>query len=212
MGRIPGGLFVADPPDNQPGARGSGLAREQRGCARRTPRNPHPLRRGAIGVLTSLVDKGEFPDYNIVSARTALRPDRLPWFLLAPRCLIELALLPKEGGLFMPARAERIHLFVSDPHQADRTMDFPLWWDRRAFFEKYGGRQIDTGHPLYVDYALLLTAEEARAWDGRCRENFSADPASKRPHMVSAMERLASALKSAKWVVVESYEWESGLE
>jgi hypothetical protein len=29
---------------------------------------------------------------------------------------------------------------------------------------------------------------------------------------VSAMERLESALKKANWVIVESYEWESGLD
>jgi hypothetical protein len=101
---------------------------------------------------------------------------------------------------------------MSEADQPDRTMDFPLWWDRRGFFEKYGGRQIDLGHPLYVDYALLLTSWEARAWDERCREKFRTDPSSKRPHMVSAMQRLQSALEKARWVVVESYEWESGLD
>lgn len=91
-------------------------------------------------------------------------------------------------------------------------MDFPLWWDRRGFFAKYGDRKIDTGNPWYVDYGLLLTPGEALAWDKECRETFSTDPASKRPHMVAAMDRLESALKGAKWVVVESYEWESGLD
>jgi hypothetical protein len=112
----------------------------------------------------------------------------------------------------MPARAERLYIIATEANQEDRMIDFPLWWDRRGFFQKYGDRQIDTGHPFYVDYALLLTAGEARAWDKRCRETFSADPASKRPHMVSAMERVESALRSARWVVVESYEWESGFD
>ena len=112
----------------------------------------------------------------------------------------------------MPARAERIHLFAVEADQPDRIMDFPFWWDRSGFFHRYGDRQVDLGHPAYVDYALLLTAGEALAWDERCREKFSTDPASKRPHVVSAMQRLQAALKKARWVVVESYEWESGLD
>jgi hypothetical protein len=112
----------------------------------------------------------------------------------------------------MPARKERIYIFAGKAHQPDRVMDFPLWWDRRGLFEKYGDRQIDLGHPLYVDYAFLMTAWEARAFDERCREEFSADPVSELPHNVSKMQRLESALEGAKWVVVESYEWESGLD
>lgn len=112
----------------------------------------------------------------------------------------------------MPARAERLYLFPADADQPGQVMDFPLWWDRRGFFEKYGKRQIDLGHPLYVDYALLLTAGEALAWDKQCREKFYSDPSSKRPHMVSQMGRLGSALKDARWVIVESYEWESGMD
>ena len=112
----------------------------------------------------------------------------------------------------MPARAERVYLFAAEADQPDQVMDFPLWWDRSEFFGEYGDRKIDLGHPLYVDYALLLTGWEARAWDKRCREKYSSDPASERPHMVSRMQRLQSALKGATWVVVESYEWESGLD
>ena len=91
-------------------------------------------------------------------------------------------------------------------------MDFPVWWDRRGFFDKYRDREIDLGHPAYVDYAFLLTRSEALAWDERCRERFSADPRSKRPGVVSDMQQLESALREARWVIVESYEWESGLD
>jgi hypothetical protein len=112
----------------------------------------------------------------------------------------------------MPARAERIYLVPAGDGQPGRVMDFPLWWDRRGFFEKYGDRQIDLGHPLYVDYAYLLTAGDALAWDKECREKFSTDPSSERPHMVSAMQQLESALRESRWVIVESYEWESGLD
>ena len=110
----------------------------------------------------------------------------------------------------MPARAQRIYVFAAD--QPGQVLDFPLWWDRSGFFDKFRDRQIDLGHPLYVDYALLLAGWEAVAWDEQCREKFYTDPSSKRPHVVSAMQRLQSALKRARWVVVESYEWESGLD
>jgi len=112
----------------------------------------------------------------------------------------------------MPARAERLYLFAAEADQPNQVMDFPVWWDRRGFFDEYRDRKIDTGHPLYVDYALLLTPGEALAWDKRCREKFYTDPASKSPHIVSGMQRLQSALKRARWVIVESYEWESGLD
>jgi hypothetical protein len=112
----------------------------------------------------------------------------------------------------MPARAEKLYLFMADTADPDRVMDFPLWWDRRGFFAKYGDREIDLGNPIYVDYALLLTVYEARAFDKQCREAFSTDPASTRQHMVSAMGRLEAALEKATWVVVESYEWESGMD
>jgi hypothetical protein len=112
----------------------------------------------------------------------------------------------------MPARAERIYLYAAEADQPNRVLDFPLWWDRSGFFEQYGDREIDTGHPIYVDYALLLTPGEALAWDKQCREKYDTDPASKRPHIVSGMQRLQSALQGARWVIVESYEWESGLD
>ena len=112
----------------------------------------------------------------------------------------------------MPARTERIYLFPRKADRLGRVMEFPLWWDRRGFFDKYRDRGIDLGHPLYVDYAYLLTAGEALVWDKQCREQFSSDPSSERPHMVSAMQQLESALKEAKWVIVESSEWESGLD
>jgi hypothetical protein len=108
----------------------------------------------------------------------------------------------------MPARREKIYICPREDGQPAWIMDFPLWWDRRAFFEKFGDRKLDTGNPIYVDYGLLLTNGEAMAWDKRCREAFSGVL---RPHIAQAMDRLAPRLKSASWVIVESYEWESGL-
>jgi hypothetical protein len=90
-------------------------------------------------------------------------------------------------------------------------MDFPYWWNRDEFFKKYGDRRFDTGNPIYVDYALLLAGWEAIAWDEQCREQFARDLRSKEPFFVGALQRCESMLKTASWVIVESYEWESGL-
>ena len=111
----------------------------------------------------------------------------------------------------MPARNARIRVYMQDPAQ-DQVMDFPLWWDRRAFFAEYGYRKTDTGNPFYVDYAYDLTPQEALEWDDEARARFSADPNNLKPHIVSAMQELYAALKEAKRVVVEDYEWESGLD
>lgn len=106
----------------------------------------------------------------------------------------------------MPARTESIHL--CNFHQPGQVMDFPLWWDRRGFFEKYADRQIDLGNPIYVDYAILLTKWEAVAWDKRCNEMYG--PRS--PAFESKVQEFQSALKETKWVVVVSSEWESGMD
>ena len=91
-------------------------------------------------------------------------------------------------------------------------MDFPLWWNRQEFFQKYGKRQIDTGNPIYVDYALLITSGEAMAWDKRCREVFNRDSQNQHAPILERMHLLEARLKSSSWVIVESYEWESGLD
>ncbi|UCG22607.1 MAG: hypothetical protein JSW55_10505 [Chloroflexota bacterium] len=112
----------------------------------------------------------------------------------------------------MPAYRERIYICPDENARPAWITEFPLWWDRRAFFEEYGDRRIDTGNPFYVDYGLLLTGSEARAWDKRCREAFASDPHSQEPHNVEALHRLESMLRDASWVIVESSEWESGLD
>ena len=112
----------------------------------------------------------------------------------------------------MPARSERLYLFPDEDGLPGQVMEFPIWWDRREFFNTYRQRWIDLGGPIYVNYALLLTPWEAVGWDSRCREQFSRDPRSRESWFVSEMQRVESALKRAKWVIVESYEWESGLD
>jgi hypothetical protein len=112
----------------------------------------------------------------------------------------------------MPAYRERIYICPSENGRPGWIKDFPLWWDRKEFYEKYGDRQMDTGNPFSVDYGLLLTAGEARAWDKRCREMFSGSPNSKKVHLVESMAWWQTALKEASWVIVEMYEWESGFD
>lgn len=91
-------------------------------------------------------------------------------------------------------------------------MRFPVWWDRREFFNKFRNREIDTGNPIYVDYAYLLTPGEALVWDKTCREKFSGDSRRQKRNLESEMQQLEAALKKSKWVIVESSEWESGLD
>jgi hypothetical protein len=112
----------------------------------------------------------------------------------------------------MPAYRERILICPGENGRPAWILDFPLWWDRRAFFEKFGHRRIDTGNPFYVDYGLLLTGGEAITWDKRCKQLATGEPRSQKPHIVEAMGRLESMLAAARWVVVESNEWESGLD
>ena len=111
----------------------------------------------------------------------------------------------------MPARAERIYLYPADEDRPGRVIRFPIWWDRSGFFERYGDRRIDTGNMFYVDYAFLLTSWEALAWDKRCREGFSGDYRSQGRNLEREMAEVEAALKKSRWVIVESYEWESGL-
>jgi hypothetical protein len=118
----------------------------------------------------------------------------------------------------MPARSERIYLCPRENGQPGWIMDFPEWWNRSGFFEKYGSfdrhdsRWFDTGNPWYVDYAMLLTMGEAAAWDRECRKAFVQDPRRQQARITEAMRLLEERLNSATWVIVESYEWDSGLE
>jgi len=111
----------------------------------------------------------------------------------------------------MPAFREKIFICPDENGQPAWIMDFPLWWDRGAFLKKYRDRQIDSGNPFYVEYSMLLAGSEARAWDKRCKEALAGDLSSSKPHIVEAMRQLESMLETARWVVVESSEWESGL-
>ncbi|MCU0488519.1 MAG: hypothetical protein MUE67_06175 [Anaerolineales bacterium] len=112
----------------------------------------------------------------------------------------------------MPTYHYRIYICPAEHGQPGWIMDFPFWWDRMALFQKYGGRQFDTGNPFYVDYALLLTMGEAAVLDDQGRKAYERDPRSQTPTVIEAMNVVEKRLKSSSWVIVEAYEWESGFE
>ena len=111
----------------------------------------------------------------------------------------------------MPTYREKVYICPDQNGQPVWITEFPIWWDRAGFLKKYGGRQIDTGNPFYVDYGLLMTGWEAKAWDKQCRAHFAGNPRSRLPSVIETMDRLESMLQAASWVIVESSEWESGL-
>ncbi|MEO6063483.1 MAG: hypothetical protein ABIQ99_16240 [Thermoflexales bacterium] len=112
----------------------------------------------------------------------------------------------------MPAYRNRVFVFPERNGDPAWIEDFPLWWDRSAFFEAYGNRRIDTGHMIYDNDALLITGAEARAWDAEWAPRFGRDPRSITAWYAETRARWNTLLKTTSWVVVESYEWESGLD
>lgn len=112
----------------------------------------------------------------------------------------------------MPARSERLYIFPYEDGEPCRSRPFPYWWDRSGFFKKYERREIDCGNPIDANYAWLLSAAEAIAFNNNCVEQFSLNCPSTRHTISDDMHQLESELKNARWVIVESYEWESGFE
>jgi len=112
----------------------------------------------------------------------------------------------------MPARTERITLVPDRNGQPVRIMRFPLWWDRGAFIENFSDRELDTGNPIDWNLAWLLSASEAVAWDDQCQAGFSTGPGGVDPLVLEEMRQFAALLRQARWVIAESYEWESGLD
>jgi hypothetical protein len=112
----------------------------------------------------------------------------------------------------MPARSERITVVPDRNGEPVRILRFPLWWDRGAFIEKFGDRELDTGNPIDWNLAWLLSASEAAAWDDRCQAGFLTDARGAGPTILEEMRQLAALLRQGGWVIVESHEWESGLD
>jgi hypothetical protein len=112
----------------------------------------------------------------------------------------------------MPTYRERVTICPARSGEPVWVGDFPIWWQHSEFLKKYETRKIDTGNPFYVDYGILLTVGEALVWDKHCRQLFAHDPRSQLEAVQGSMEQWATLLNNAGWVIVESYEWESGFE
>ena len=96
----------------------------------------------------------------------------------------------------------------------------PGWWTPDTLSPEhlalYAERHIDTQNPLWMDSVRLFTAEEALAMDRVARERLRAYyrkvwKRGLRRQEIQEMARFRRALKQALWVVVYTYEWESGL-
>jgi len=71
---------------------------------------------------------------------------------------------------------------------------------------------LDLGNPIDFNLAWLLSAAEAILWDEQCKKELPHSEIDALPNIIVEMGQLTDALKQAKWVIVESNEWESGLE
>jgi len=91
-------------------------------------------------------------------------------------------------------------------------MPFPYWWNRSEFIHRYQKREIDLGNPIDANYVWVLNSAEAAVWNEECVKLFSADPLSRHPQILEEQRKLGDALTKSQWLLVESYEWESGLE
>jgi hypothetical protein len=112
----------------------------------------------------------------------------------------------------MPARREWIYVLPDRNGRPCLIRDFPSWWDRAAFIEKYRDRELDLANPVDWNLAWLLSATEAILWDERCRKDIPGAVPGASQDREAEMCSLADALRQASWVVVESREWESGLD
>jgi len=110
----------------------------------------------------------------------------------------------------VPARAERLYLYpgLHMDRQADpgHILEFPVWWNRQAFFSQFKTRIVDCSNPLDDKSAYLLLVDEAMAFDKECLlQKVNAGTVA--PHIYDWQAELAGALRRSKWVIVESYEW-----
>jgi hypothetical protein len=89
-------------------------------------------------------------------------------------------------------------------------MPFPYWWNRSEFIQRYQKRETDLGNPIDANFVWVLSSGDAVAWNEGCVESFSVDPLSKKPEVIEDQVKLKELLMQSQWVLVESYEWESG--
>jgi hypothetical protein len=94
------------------------------------------------------------------------------------------------------------------------SMDNVFWWDMRPLREQYPVREI-VDATLYLDYVVVLTPSEALDWNQRFGESYRQMHGSAGTNCSDAIDELTRKLESTRdalrWVIVEQYEWESGL-
>jgi hypothetical protein len=112
----------------------------------------------------------------------------------------------------MPARSERIYIFPSRNGYPAWVLSFPVWWNRSDFIKRYQKREIDVGNPIDANFVYILNAAEAAEWNEECIRRVAAEPLSCNPHVLEDQRKLKDALKQSQWLLVESYEWESGMD
>lgn len=112
----------------------------------------------------------------------------------------------------MPARAERVYICPSQDGQPARVIPFPTWWDRAAFMDRFRDRRTDRGNPIDANDIYVLGGGEAYLWDRQCRERALAERGNTDSGTLAEMRRLEATFLDASWVIVESYEWESGFD
>lgn len=115
------------------------------------------------------------------------------------------------------------HVWVVPKEAGDACAIFegPWWWDQVTltpeYLDLYAARSIDTNNPFWMDSVRLFSGDEARAVDRVARERYRAycrefyGRGLRRPE-IQEMARFRRALKQAVWVVIYTYEWESGLD
>jgi hypothetical protein len=112
----------------------------------------------------------------------------------------------------MPARAERIYIFPCKNGYPGWIMPFPYWWKRSEFINRFQKREIDLGNRIDANFVWVLYSAEAVAWNEECVKSFSSDPLSNKEHVIEEQSKLEEMLRQSQWLLVESYEWESGDE
>jgi hypothetical protein len=117
-----------------------------------------------------------------------------------------------EEGRIMPARGERIYLYpdLHSDRQSEpgRILDFPLWWDRREFFNRFKAREVDCSNPVDDKSAYLMFVDDAFTFDKECLERTATELGTIPPHIRERQAEFVDALRRSKWVIVESYEWD----
>lgn len=94
------------------------------------------------------------------------------------------------------------------------SVDNIFWWDMLALRKHYPGREI-LDSTMYLDYVVVLTPAEALEWNRRFGDSYRLTHKPVEQTWPDApgelTRRLESTHEACRWIIVEQYEWESGL-